>query len=330
MAARAPEVSIVMPAFNVETFVEEAVASVREQEYAAFELIAIDDGSTDATPGLLDRLAAEWRQGGLQLTVVHQPNRGAAAARNTGLNAASGSWIAFLDADDRWHPRLLARLVAELESNPRLDLVFPQYRYIDVEGNSLGIESRCAKQRFTIRDLLLNNPLHTASGTLLRQSSASAVGLFDETLQGCIDLDYWVRLAALSEGQIGCVQEVLVDYRRRDGQITSDWRRMESNWSRVFEKAARACAEQVIPIADEARARQSVYWSTIAYVNGDYAAARRLIATAWRLSPRMLAGERHAYVRAAACLASLLPSGMHARLRTGFNTLRARFGFDFS
>jgi len=111
-----PDVSVVIPAFNVESFVREAVASAQRQEGVSLQIIAVDDGSTDATPEILDALAAADER----VTVIHQPNAGLSMARNAGIAVATGRYLAFLDGDDRWLPSGLADLVAHAD-NDRLD-----------------------------------------------------------------------------------------------------------------------------------------------------------------------------------------------------------------
>jgi glycosyltransferase involved in cell wall biosynthesis len=236
----APLVSVVMPAYNVEAFVAEAARSVLAQDWPRLELTAIDDGSTDATGALLDALAAEPLPPGRAFRVIRQANAGAAAARNAGLAAATGAVVAFMDADDRWHPPLASALMATLAADPAADLTFPLFRYIDEAGRATGTESRAPARRFDAADLLVANPIHSATGVFIRREAAEAAGRFDESLTSCIDLDFFVRVGLRREGAIVPTPRVLADYRRRSGQITGDWRRMRDNWRRVLAKAQAA------------------------------------------------------------------------------------------
>jgi glycosyltransferase involved in cell wall biosynthesis len=311
-----------MPAYDVERYVDEAVASVARQSLGAWELIAVDDGSTDGTAATLRRLAADLEARSLRMTVIEQANAGAAAARNAGLRRARGDHVAFMDADDRWRPELLARLHAQLETEPGLDLAFPRYDYIDAEGARMGIVSQPRKRRFDLADLLVQNPIHSATGVLVRRRATDAVGLFDEALRATIDLDYWVRVAALRPANIGCVPEVLAEYRRRDGQITGDWRRMRTGWLRVRDKAEAMAWERARPVRHVGYANRCLYWSTLAYAAGDYAGARQQILAAWRAAPRTVAADGRVLPQTLACLASLLPPRLHAAIRDGYRKLR--------
>lgn len=326
MRAR-PTVSVVMPAYQTEAFIEAAVASVRAQTWPAIELIVVDDGSTDATPAILKRAGEEWGGEGRRMVVLSQPNAGAAAACSRALAAASGEHIAFCDADDIWRPRLLERLMARLTAEPDLDIVFPRYVYIDETGAPLGVESRAPASRYSADRFLIDNPIESATGALVRGAAARGAGAFDDALRGCVHLDWFLRIVMARPRNAGGVAELLVEYRRRSGQITSDWRRMRASWERVMAKRREMTPPLDPAVERKARAGQAVFWSTMAYQAGDYAAARRLIYEAWRAAPGRCLRDGHAAIRLAACLATHLPAPVHGALGRGFNRLRgARAG----
>jgi glycosyltransferase involved in cell wall biosynthesis len=134
--ADGPAVSIVLPAYNAERFLADAVASVLAQDFTSWELVIVDDGSTDGTGALADRLAA----GDERISVVHQPNGGVSRARNTGLaHLSPASWaVTFLDADDVWEPDALRRLVAALEASPPTVVGVYGFARLFGEGRELG------------------------------------------------------------------------------------------------------------------------------------------------------------------------------------------------
>ena len=119
MTARSkkPEVSVILPTYNRGWILKEAIDSVLAQDFRDFELIVVDDGSTDNTPQILDSYHQD-------LMVVRQPNRGVSAARNRGIAAAGGGLIAFLDSDDLWLPRKLSSQVVFFNSNPEYIICF--------------------------------------------------------------------------------------------------------------------------------------------------------------------------------------------------------------
>lgn len=308
-------VSIAMPAYNVASYVEEAVATLHAQTHPAIELVAIVDGSTDGTGRLLRTSSERWRGEGRRMIVVSQENAGAAAARNAGLARARGAFICFLDADDRLAPDLVTRLVELLETNVELVLAAPLWRYIDADGRPTGVISEPGGLRHDAASLAVKGPLHSATGVMVRAEAARATAPFDTTLAGCIDLDWFVRLLAGRGAAAGIVPEPLADYRKRAGQITADWHRMEENWRRVSNKMAKAGYGLAPDEARRARARKLIYWATLAYQGGDYPAARRLIAESWWLAPRAALNDPLARIRTLAAMASLLPKPMHDALR---------------
>ena len=123
-----PAVSIILPTYNRAKFLPQAFASIRSQQYTDWELIVVDDGSTDDTRELVAELTRGWPQ---PVRYVYQENQGAYGARNTGLDFARGQYIAFFDSDDEWLPHHLADCVAALEANPDVDWVYGACRIVD-------------------------------------------------------------------------------------------------------------------------------------------------------------------------------------------------------
>lgn len=308
-------VTVVMPAFNVEAFVEQAVASLHDQTYPAIELVAVDDGSTDRTGEILERLSADWRGQGRRMIVLHQQNAGAAAARNACLAQAAGAFVCMLDADDRMAPTAVERLVAMLDADPHLRLAAPLWRHIDVGGRPTGVISAPSALRHDAAGLVVAGPIHSATAVMVRADAARQAGLFDAEMRGYIDLDWFVRTIAGHGAAAAILPEPLADYRRRPGQITSDWRRMQSNWQCLLAKMA-AAGHGLTPDQERrADARNQIYWATLAYKAGDYPATRRLVVGSWRRDPWWTARDRMARIRTLVALASLLPEPLQQALR---------------
>lgn len=309
-------ISVVMPAFDVAPFVAEAVESVRLQDWPDIELIAVDDGSRDATGAILDRLAAGWDAPGRRMRVIHQANRGAAASRNRGIVAAGGSLVALYDADDVCHPGLARAQAEALAAAPDADLAFALYRYVGADGQPRGVQGAPARPRLGTIDVLCDNVVHAP---MIRAEALAAVGPLDETLRAHIDLDLFTRLTERRPDCIAVVARILSDYRRRDGQITGEWRRMRENWLRVL--AGRE-ADGLSPTPRERRrmeARAHLYWGTLAYQAGEHADARALVARAARADPAAILRDPHGRIRLAACAATLLPRRLHDGIRARFN-----------
>ena len=184
-----PKVSVVIPTYNRAHLLRRALDSVFAQTYGNFELLLIDDGSTDDTAGLVagydDPRLRYLRQDG---------NRGVAAARNRGMREASGSLIAFLDSDDEWLPEKLARHVAVFEANPpSVGLIYSGVETVDAKG---GRRVDLPVHRGLMHgQLLLSNVLVGGSCAMVRRSVVATVGYFDESLTAIEDYEYWLRIA---------------------------------------------------------------------------------------------------------------------------------------
>lgn len=204
-------VSCIIPAFNAESFVGEAIESVLEQTYAAVEIIVVDDGSTDHTPDVV-------RSYGATLTYVRRPHQGAAAAKNEGISAAQGEFIAFLDADDLWHPDKLTRQIARLALRPEIDLCFAQYR--NFWTPDLAEEERLYQGRS------LSQPASgwSMSTLLARREVFERFGLFEEDAAEKHQSLLWALRAAERGAIVDVMPEVLMYRRLHPENLSRGWR----------------------------------------------------------------------------------------------------------
>jgi glycosyltransferase involved in cell wall biosynthesis len=192
-----PQVSVIIPAFNRDHCVGAAVDSVLAQTFKDFEIIVVDDGSTDGTAEVLEKY-------GSQVHLIRQENRGVSAARNTGVRAARGSWIAFLDSDDHWHPQKLERQLAALEKysakicftrsmNARKELL----RDIEFISTTLYEPEIFLVQNAA--DAVCLSPRHPLIQTMMAERKLlEKVGLFDESFHAAEDAELIFRLSFLS------------------------------------------------------------------------------------------------------------------------------------
>jgi glycosyltransferase involved in cell wall biosynthesis len=183
-----PAVSVIVPTFNRAHVLRRAIESVLSQDFTDFELLVIDDGSTDATAELVD----DYIRGDLRVrSLVHPRNAGVSAARNLGLREANGELIAFLDSDDEWLPGKLRRQVDYFDSAPRgVGLLYGAV-------HTLGAESWTFHpvHRGMIYFILLDhNVIHGTSGVMLRRDVVDRVGGFAD-MPAIEDWDYWIRAA---------------------------------------------------------------------------------------------------------------------------------------
>jgi glycosyltransferase involved in cell wall biosynthesis len=183
----APVVSVIIATYNRAWSLGRAVDSVLAQDYANFELIVVDDGSTDQTPALLDGY-------GPKLTVIRQDHQGVSAARNAGIGASRGDLVAFLDSDDQWLPPKLSVQTAFLTQNPEALICQTQEIWVR-KGVRVNPGRRHAKIGGDIFIPSLELCLISPSAVMMRRRLLDAVGLFDGNLPVCEDYDLWLRVS---------------------------------------------------------------------------------------------------------------------------------------
>ncbi len=275
---RTPElVSVVIPAYNAAATIESAVASACAQDHPAIEIIVVDDGSTDATATLAEAAGTVHRP----VRVVRQPNGGVASARNRGLREARGEWVAFLDADDLWHPLKISRQVAALQAaGPSAGLAYCFSRAIDADGRIFFNATTPARSGDVYAALILNNFLGNGSAPMIRRSALIAAGGFDESLrvrgaQGCEDLDASLKIARVHD--FVCVDEYLVGYRVTPDSMSSDADRMMRSWDLVMDEQWALCPTLDRRLRRCGRGRMMRWLAMNARRQGDHAQAARLL-----------------------------------------------------
>ena len=219
MEARDAKISVVIPAWNSAHFLPRSLGSVFAQTLRPREVIVVDDGSTDSTAATAEKLGAK---------VIRQANGGSAAARNAGMAAADGDWIALLDADDWWEPEKLARQASLIR--PGLVLIYTGVKYHGSDGRCSAVaalDPRAVRDRLRYR-----NPIVTSS-VLVDRSAMLELGGFRETLQTCEDWEMWLRLANC--GSVDAVADPLTNYYVQAESLSSAPERMLNGLAAILE-----------------------------------------------------------------------------------------------
>ena len=314
-------ISVIIPVYNVAGFLRQAVDSALAQTCRDIEVIVVDDGSTDCSADTLRDLDDP------RLRVIREEHAGSAAARNAGLRSASGELVAFLDADDLWAPGNLERQSAFLASHPEVDMTFGHSLVVDEEGRSLGFKSSACSGPVSLPRLLRTNEIGNGSCLLLRREALDRAGWFDPKLSACVDIDVWMRMASLRPGNVVAIPEVLTFYRRRQGQISGDWRRMEAGYLQLLERLRRIAPLDVQREENRSRAGRYRYYARLARESGEAGTAARLLATAFCWAPLwLLADSRTWLIGLAVIFQLLLPRPLYLRaLRWGQRLLGPLF-----
>lgn len=212
-----PLVSVIIPAYNVATHIGEALQSVFNQTWSSYEVIVINDGSSD-TETLEEALGPHRNR----ICYLKQENRGAAAARNEGLRVAKGRYVAFLDADDFWLPQYLSEQVNFIEGS-KADLVYADALLTRDSGISRGtyMEASPSQGEVTSVSLLSAKCNVITSGVLARRDVIIEVGMFDETIRRGHDFDLWFRLTKHG-ARLSYQRQVLLGYRISESGLSGD------------------------------------------------------------------------------------------------------------
>lgn len=211
------KVSIVMPVLNGKRFIGEAIQSIAAQTYPNYELLVVDDGSSDETPELVSVLA-----GKMDLKYIrHESRRGIASSMNDGVRNASGDFIAFLDHDDAWFPEFLETQVVYLEQHPEVAMVHSDFQTIDADGNVLEQSVAACRNRrrpsgHVFLELFMDSFI-VGNSVLIRRECFEKLGLFDESLRWG-DYHMWMRIAR--NYRVDYVGKVLTKYRQHSTQST--------------------------------------------------------------------------------------------------------------
>ncbi|MEO8604378.1 MAG: glycosyltransferase, partial [bacterium] len=186
----APRVTVIMPTYDRAAYLGDAIGSVLAQRFVDFELIVVDDGSTDATPALLAAVRDP------RLRVLQQAHRGISAAMNAGLRAARGAYVARLDSDDRWHDEMLQAAVALLDTQPDVDVVYAKGQAMTAAGvplpHTVGAPPRFAGD--ALRSMVFDDFTCNVA-TVARLTCVVRAGGYDEALMANEDWDLWLRVA---------------------------------------------------------------------------------------------------------------------------------------
>lgn len=312
-----PNVSVIMPVYQVREFVGQAVESVLEQTYEDFELLIIDDCSPDDSIEICESYADP------RIRIIrHEFNRGLAGARNTGIRQARGRLLAFLDSDDVWTADKLARHVAHLQASPEVGVSFSRSAFIDHEGQSMGVYQMPRLKDISPAYYLCRNPIGNGSAPVIRREVFDEIRYlddlhiqgedfyFDERFRRSEDIECWIRIALQTDWVIEGLPEALTLYRLNAGGLSASLLDQLASWEQMVEKLHQYAPTFARANAGIARAFQLRYLARQAIRLRDGRMATLLLHRALRCDWRLLLREpgRTVVTAAAAYLLRLMPA----------------------
>lgn len=315
--------SVIMPVYNVEKYIAQAIESVLGQSFRDFELIIVDDGATDGSAAIYSSYDDP------RIRVIKQKNRGLAGARNTGIRHAKGAFIGLLDSDDLWRPEKLAKHIAHLQSRPAVGVSYSASEFIDEHGQSLNLFMRPRLQDIDAGYVFCRNPVGNGSAPVFRAEvfqdvafqrqtpEGSETWYFDETFRYGEDIECWMRIAALTKWEFEGIGEALTLYRVVPGTLSANTEKMFEFWTRMRARVEDYAPELANRYGDKACAYQLRYYARRAVQEKQTGKAVSHLWRALRLHPRMIAEEpsRTILTIGAVSLAAILPASFFGKLQ---------------
>jgi glycosyltransferase involved in cell wall biosynthesis len=291
-----------MPSYNTAEFILQAIESVRAQTYTNWELLVVDDGSSDDSRNLLNTFASDSK-----VRVFLKENGGTASARNLAIKEAQGTLLAFIDSDDVWAKRKLDLHVLTHISYPEIDVTFSGWQRIDEKGIAFGDLHVPQHRAYEVVDFLRGFGITTASLAVCQRSVVDKVQGFDEQIQVVEDLDFWYRILSFG-GRIVGVPEVLTEYRNRRDQITRNIPLHHKNWLVMSEKLRRLFPTEWAAHRHLAHMNHFRVMSNVTFLMGQNKKAREYLWKALAESPvDFVVDYRNALLTGAVLSSSALP-----------------------
>ncbi len=270
---RIPKVSVIVPAYNVSKYIKDALISLEKQTFSDFEVLIVDDGSTDDTAAVVRK----FTQRDSRFKLLQKANGGLSSARNYGISHAQGEYIALLDGDDVYHKDKLATHVARLYSRADVGVVYSASRTIRDDGKPTLITlSGKPVHANPLLALLCKNFVAHGSNAVFRRCLIAEVGGFNESLRSCEDVDLWLRIAATQKWHFYREKRILCYYRVRPSGLSFNIEQMQTCGERVLKDAYQRSPE-IKPMLPTAYAYMYRYLSRLSLQGGDMETARKFI-----------------------------------------------------
>jgi glycosyltransferase involved in cell wall biosynthesis len=280
-----PLLSVIIPAYNVQNYIAEAIMSALAQTVSPLEVIVVNDGSTDNT------LAVAKSVEDPRLLIVDQPNAGLGAALNSGLKAARGRFLGFLDGDDFWAANKAERHLSVARNDMTIGAVYSDSQYIDEAGRPTGYILGSGPAEPDLPNLIRRNHAGNGSATIVSRACIEAAGPFDSRLRSSQEHELLVRILARTRMRVRRIPEALTFYRVRANSITMDFQQFLENCRRSLAIMQEYVRDVPPSVFREALAADYRIASRKAASVGRSREALRFFCQALRLSPSILVSD---------------------------------------
>ncbi|KYC39316.1 glycosyl transferase family A [Scytonema hofmannii PCC 7110] len=258
-----PKISVVIPAYNSMQYLPETLESVLQQTFTDFEVLIINDGSSDN----IIQWASEITDPRVKL--ISQKNQGVSVARNTGIAQSQGEYIAFLDADDLWEQTKLEKQVRYLDENPEVGLVHTSMALVDRNGKSTGRVMTSVAEGEVWKELVESNKI-ACSSVMVRRRCLEKVGGFEPNLHFAEDWDLWIRIS--SHYSFAVLKEPLYYYRQIPTSLSKNLAVLEQSFNFVIEKTFRCVPQELLYLKNRSygHANLCLGWKALQSNDKDY------------------------------------------------------------
>lgn len=231
-----PLISVVIPCYNVADYIRGCLKSVLAQTFKSFEVICVNDGSPDNSVEMIETFKDP------RIRIINQQNRGLAGARNTGINASRGIYVALLDADDLWHPQKLEMHFKHLQLNPQVGISYSASEFMDEQGNKLRIGQYPKLNDVSAKDVFCRNPIGNGSAPVIRKSLLNCMArrvpgddavrteYFDENMRQSEDVEFWLRVALKTTYKFEGIGQALTYYRINMSGLSANLDKQYASW----------------------------------------------------------------------------------------------------
>lgn len=320
-----PVVSVVIPMYNVENYIEQSLNSVLNQTFQHFEIICVDDGGQDSTLDIVHRYDDP------RIRIVSQKNRGLAGARNTGIAASKGQFVALLDADDYWAPEKLQAHVNHLKSNDNVGISYSASWLVNDDGEPLGIGQFPRLTDVDAKHIFCRNPIGNGSAAVIRKTLLEEVKRggwegttfryrwFDEDLRQSEDIEFWLRVALNTDWTFEGVADPLTFYRVNASGLSANLEKQFASWQYAVQQNTPGHENFMAQWQPLAEAYQYRYLARRAVQSGNAYQAIRLsfkaIFTDWRV---LVEEPQRTFLTCGCALLSILPKSFYNKLEGWF------------
>ncbi len=312
-----PLCSVIIPAYNAMKYLPETLESVLQQTFTDFEVLIINDGSSDNI--------VQWADGLLdpRVKLISQENQGLSGARNTGIAHAIADYIAFVDADDLWEPTKLEKQVRCLDDHPEVGLVHAWMALVDERGKSTGRVIKSSVEGYVWEQIVQWNKIACPS-VMVRRCCFDTMGVFDRNLRSVEDWDMWIRIA--TRYPFAAIKEPLAYYRQLPNSMSKNCQVMEQAFHQVIEKTFQSAPTEQLYLKNRSYsyANLCLAWKALQSTNRDYLLAIHYRALAIDHNPQLRYSHECMRLSLAIAALQLFGTNSYSRLLELAYALRRR------